>query len=79
LYLSDVEAGGGTDFPDLGITVMPKKGRAVLWPSVYNAQPLYEDSRMMHQALPVVAGTKFGANVWVHMYDYLGPLAHGCD
>jgi hypothetical protein len=25
LYLSDVEAGGGTDFPDLGITVNPKR------------------------------------------------------
>ena len=37
MYLSDVDAGGGTDFPDLGITVMPKKGRALLWPSVYNA------------------------------------------
>ena len=46
---------------------MPKKGRAVLWPSVYSAQPMNEDSRMMHQALPVIAGTKFGANAWVHM------------
>jgi hypothetical protein len=36
MYLSDVDAGGGTDFPRLGITVMPKKGRALLWPSVYN-------------------------------------------
>ena len=63
-YLSDVEAGGGTDFPTLGITVNPKKGRAVLWPSVYNADPLRKDPRTDHQALPVEEGTKFAANGW---------------
>lgn len=31
LYLNDVEEGGGTDFPKLGITVEPKKGKAVIW------------------------------------------------
>mmetsp|Transcript_34633 Transcript_34633/g.81651 ORF Transcript_34633/g.81651 Transcript_34633/m.81651 type:complete len:549 (-) Transcript_34633:247-1893(-) len=79
LYLSDVEAGGGTDFPSLGITVMPKKGRAVLWPSVYSAQPMEKDERMRHQALPVVEGTKFGANAWIHMYDYQFAQANGCN
>jgi prolyl 4-hydroxylase len=79
LYLSDVEAGGGTDFPDLGITVMPKKGRAVLWPSVYNSEPMNSDERFMHQALPVNAGLKFGANAWVHMFDYQAPQVIGCN
>jgi prolyl 4-hydroxylase len=27
LYFSDVEEGGETDFPDLGISVRPKKGK----------------------------------------------------
>ena len=36
----------GTDFPNLGITVMPKRGRALLWPSIRNDAPLYKDSRM---------------------------------
>jgi hypothetical protein len=58
----------GTDFPDLGITVMPKKGRALLWPSVMNADPMGKDGRMEHQALPVEKGLKFGANLWTHMY-----------
>ena len=31
IYLSDVEEGGGTYFPQLQQTVMPKKGRAALW------------------------------------------------
>lgn len=79
LYLSDVEAGGGTDFPELGITVMPKKGRAVLWPSVYSAEPMNVDDRTEHQALPVVDGLKFGANAWVHMFDYQAPQLIGCN
>ena len=62
-----MQEGGGTDFPDLGITILPKKGRAVLWPSVYNAKPMNADTRMKHQALPVEEGTKFGANAWIHM------------
>jgi len=79
LYLSDVEAGGGTDFPDLGVTVTPKKGRAVLWPSVYNSEPINADMRMRHQALPVNAGLKFGANAWIHMFDYQAPQLIGCN
>ncbi|KAG7344014.1 procollagen-proline dioxygenase [Nitzschia inconspicua] len=79
MYLSDVEEGGGTDFPDLGITVMPKKGRALLWPSVYNSETTTSDDRMMHQALPVKAGTKFAANGWIHLYDYQTPQSIGCN
>jgi len=79
LYLSDVEAGGGTGFPTLGITVKPKKGRAVLWPSVYDSEPLTKDARFDHEAQPVNAGLKFGANSWVHMYDYQTPQSIGCN
>jgi len=79
LYLSDVEAGGGTDFPTLGITVTPKKGRAVLWPSVYSSEPMNKDRRTNHQALPVEAGVKFGANAWIHMFDYQTPQRNGCN
>eukprot|EP00934_Nitzschia_sp_Nitz4_P008287 Nitzschia sp. Nitz4//scaffold150_size53981//47623//49714//NITZ4_006687-RA/size53981-augustus-gene-0.35-mRNA-1//1//CDS//3329537101//8277//frame0 len=79
IYLSDVESGGGTDFPELGITVLPKKGSAVLWPSIYDSNPKMKDDRTEHQALPVVTGTKFAANGWIHLYDYLGPQARGCN
>jgi prolyl 4-hydroxylase len=79
LYLSDVDAGGGTDFPTLNLTVMPQKGRAVLWPSVLDSDPMNKDDRTTHQALPVEAGTKFAANGWIHMYDYNAPQAQGCN
>ena len=49
LYLSDVEEAGGTGFADLGITVSPKKGRALLWPSVMNYDPSVKDGRTRHE------------------------------
>ena len=70
LYLNDVEAGGGTNFPDLDITVMPKKGRALIWPSVLDEDPNESDERTEHQALKVEKGVKYGANAWIHMRDY---------
>lgn len=79
LYLSDVDAGGGTNFPKLDLTVEPKRGRALLWPSVLNSDPMAQDGRMDHQALEVTAGTKFAANGWIHMYDYMTPQANGCS
>lgn len=57
-----MEAGGGTDFPDLELTVMPKRGSALIWPSVLDSDPNAKDFRTQHQALPVETGTKYGAN-----------------
>jgi len=78
MYLNDVEEGGGTNFPFLNLTVTPKRGRAVLWPSVLDDQPNVQDSRTNHQALPVKKGIKFGANAWIHQRDYKGPNNHAC-
>eukprot|EP00521_Asterionellopsis_glacialis_P009210 CAMPEP_0195287084 /NCGR_PEP_ID=MMETSP0707-20130614/4297_1 /TAXON_ID=33640 /ORGANISM="Asterionellopsis glacialis, Strain CCMP134" /LENGTH=555 /DNA_ID=CAMNT_0040346809 /DNA_START=40 /DNA_END=1707 /DNA_ORIENTATION=+ len=78
LYLSDVEEGGGTKFNKLDITVQPKRGRAVLWPSVLDSNPMSKDGRTNHEALPVIAGTKFAANGWIHMYNYVEAQKKGC-
>ena len=77
LYLSDVELGGGTRFTALHpmITVQPKKGRALLWPSVLNSN---RDPRMDHEAMPVEKGVKFGANGWYHLFDERGAHKRGC-
>jgi len=70
---------GGTNFPQLDITVLPKRGKALLWPSVYNSDPMKMDSRTYHQALPVEEGTKFAFNGWIHQFDYVTPQSKGCN
>ena len=79
LYLSDVEEGGETHFPHLNLTFTPKRGRAVLWPNVLDFDPFSIDPRTEHQAMPVVKGIKFAANIWAHQHDWLGPARRGCD
>ncbi|CAB9526682.1 Probable prolyl 4-hydroxylase [Seminavis robusta] len=79
MYLSDVEKGGGTNFPQLDIIVEPKKGRALLWPSVYDSDPFRSDSRFYHQAQAVEEGANYAVYGWIHMYDYVTPQAKGCN
>ena len=78
LYLNEVEAGGGTNFDKLDLTVMPKTGRALIWPSVKNDNPHEKDPRTNHQALPVEAGIKYGANAWFHQRDFKTHYHNDC-
>ncbi|RYH18250.1 2OG-Fe(II) oxygenase [archaeon] len=78
LYLSDVEEGGETSFPNLNIKVKPARGKAILWPSVTNTNLLVQDSRTNHAALPVVKGVKYAANSWIHLYDFQQSNLWGC-
>ncbi|KAL7531944.1 hypothetical protein ACHAXR_004324 [Thalassiosira sp. AJA248-18] len=70
IYLNDVAEGGGTRFPLLNITVQPKKGNAVLWPSVLDESPESKDDRTGHEALPVLKGIKYGSNAWIHSRNF---------
>ena len=79
LYLNDVEEGGGTNFPLLNITVQPRQGRVLLWPSVLDDDPHGKDGRTNHQALPVIKGIKYGANAWFHMRDFKTPNRNNCQ
>jgi prolyl 4-hydroxylase len=74
LYLNDVEEGGGTNFPELApgaapLTVQPKRGKALLWPSVLDEDVNKKDERTEHEALNVEKGVKYGANAWLHLRD----------
>jgi prolyl 4-hydroxylase len=43
--------------------VTPKRGRAVLWPSVLDEDPNTQDSRTIHTALKVIKGIKYGGRI----------------
>ena len=78
MYLNDVADGGETRFTILNISVRPRRGRVVLWPSVLDAQPNERDDRTEHEAVAVREGTKFAANYWLHLWDFQEPTQHGC-
>ena len=78
MYLNTPERGGGTKFNSLGLTVPAIKGNAVLWPSVTNLNPQYDEPKTYHEALPVEVGMKFASNVWIHNYDYRTPSGRNC-
>ncbi|XP_043272912.1 prolyl 4-hydroxylase subunit alpha-1 isoform X2 [Venturia canescens] len=63
-YMSDVEQGGGTVFTGINIALWPKKGSAAFW---YNLKPNGEgDYKTRHAACPVLTGSKWVANKWLH-------------
>ena len=79
MYLNDPEAGGETAFPTVagGLKVQPKLGHAILWPSTRHDTPMQTDGRTDHEAMPVHAGVKYGANMWVHQFDFKTPSERG--
>ncbi|KAK7086831.1 Prolyl 4-hydroxylase subunit alpha-3 [Halocaridina rubra] len=62
-YLSHVEAGGRTAFPQAGISVAPVKGAAVFWYSIKKNG--YGNQRSEHGGCPVMLGHKWVANKWI--------------
>lgn len=78
LYLNEVGEGGETRFTNLDITVTPKKGRALVWPSVLNEDPNTSDMRTTHEAMEVTGGIKYTANHWIHQYDFQNANLWGC-
>ena len=63
IYLSTVESGGRTIFPQVGISVAPIQGSALFW--FNKGADMSADSRNFHLGCPVSYGNKWIANKWI--------------
>lgn len=68
MYLNDVEQGGETTFPDVGVSVVPKKGAAVYFE--YCNSKGQVDPLTLHAGNPVIKGEKWIATKWMRQHKY---------
>jgi prolyl 4-hydroxylase len=63
-YLNDVEEGGSTVFPNLGIRVRPERGAALYF---HNCDPVNHNPiiNSLHGGEPVTAGVKWIVTKWI--------------
>ena len=64
VYLNDVEEGGETWFPKLGVKISPKPGKAALWHNLNEEQTAFHPMSE-HAGTPVIKGEKWAINVWI--------------
>ncbi|XP_046917132.2 prolyl 4-hydroxylase subunit alpha-1 [Dermatophagoides farinae] len=63
-YMSNVQAGGATVFPHLGVQLWPRKNAAAFWYNLYKSGD--GDLLTRHAACPVLVGSKWVSNKWIH-------------
>jgi prolyl 4-hydroxylase len=71
MYLNDVEDGGATVFPELRLTVGPKKGSGVYFEYCNSRNEL--DPLSLHGGTPVLKGEKWVATKWMRQGRYCLP------
>ncbi len=61
MYLHEPEKGGGTVFPDVKLSVAPKRGNAVF----FSYDRPHPSSKSLHGGMPVIEGQKWIATKWL--------------
>lgn len=81
MYLNTLEegAGGETEFPNLNVSIRPKKNSAVLWNSISDEAPNVDEHETYHEAKPVIDGYKYAANLWFHTGPFRTMDKYGCE
>jgi prolyl 4-hydroxylase len=69
IYLNDVDSGGETIFPEIELSVFPRKGGAVYFS--YCDQYGRLDRMTLHGGAPVRSGEKWIATIWYRQNAYL--------
>ena len=69
MYLNDVEKGGATYFPQLGLDIQPRQGCALFFRYADECGNL--DTRSLHGGAAVTRGEKWIATKWLRMREYL--------
>ncbi len=68
MYLNNVKTGGATIFPEINLSIYPKKGSALYF-SYYNANGKV-DPLTLHGGAPVIEGEKWIATKWIRQHPY---------
>ncbi|XP_017039324.1 prolyl 4-hydroxylase subunit alpha-2 isoform X2 [Drosophila ficusphila] len=68
-YLTDVEQGGATVFPNIQKAVFPQRGSVIMW---YNLKDDgVPNTQTLHAACPVIVGSKWVCNKWIREREQL--------
>jgi len=75
-YLSDVQAGGSTVFPVIGVKSEAEKGSAIFWLNLDHTN-IQNNPLTYHGGCPVLVGSKWIFNKWIRANDQA--MSQKCD
>lgn len=76
-YLNDIEAGGETTFPKIGLSVTPQRGNAVYFEYCNSKHQV--DHLSLHAGAPVISGEKWVLTKWMRQKRFVSASAAGSE
>jgi len=68
IFLNEPEAGGNTEFPDLGFGMRPQAGKMLIWNNINRDGTL--NYKTLHTGTPVIAGIKHIITKWYRQNNW---------